>query len=69
MDLAYYEDLAGRLNGLLIGLGDRLESEQAQLLHHFIDVGEYGLLWRRSPGLSLRTKSPSPIRSAATCSR
>jgi hypothetical protein len=43
MDAAYYEDLAGRLYGLLIGLSDRLNGEQAQLLHHFIDVGEYGL--------------------------
>jgi hypothetical protein len=44
MDTAYYyDDLAGRLYGLLIGLGDRLQGEQARLLHHFIDVGEYGL--------------------------
>jgi hypothetical protein len=43
MDAAYYEDLAGRLYGLLIGLDDRISSEQAQLLHHFIEVGEYGL--------------------------
>jgi hypothetical protein len=43
MDAAYYEDLAGRLYGLLIGLDDRIGSEQARLLHHFIEVGEYGL--------------------------
>jgi hypothetical protein len=43
MDAAYYEDLAGRLYGLLIGLSDRLRGEQARLLHHFIDIGEYGL--------------------------
>ena len=43
MDTAYYEDLAGRLYGLLIGLGDRIGNEQAQWLHHVIDVGEYGL--------------------------
>ena len=43
MDAAYYEDLAGRLYGLLIGLDDRIGREQAQLLHHFIEVGEYGL--------------------------
>ena len=42
MDTAYYEELAGRLYGLLIGLDDRIGSEQARLLHHFIDVGEYG---------------------------
>jgi hypothetical protein len=43
VDEAYYEDLAGRLYGLLIRLDDRLGKEQAQLLHHFIEVGEYGL--------------------------
>ena len=43
MDAAYYEDLAGRLYGLLIMLEDRLGGEQARLLHHFIEVGEYGL--------------------------
>jgi hypothetical protein len=43
IDTAYYEDLAGRLYGLLIGMADRLKGEQAQLLHRFIDVGEYQL--------------------------
>jgi hypothetical protein len=43
VDSAYFEDLAGRLYGLLIGLDDRIGSEQAQWLHHVIDVGEYGL--------------------------
>jgi hypothetical protein len=43
VDGAYYEDLAGRLYGLLITLEDRLGGEQTQLLHHFIQVGEYGL--------------------------
>jgi hypothetical protein len=43
VDAAYYEDLAGRLYGLLIMLEDRLDGEQVQLLHHFIEVGEYGL--------------------------
>ena len=43
MDTGYYEELAGRLYGLLIGLDDRIGSDQARLLHHFIDVGEYGL--------------------------
>jgi hypothetical protein len=43
MDMAYYEELAGRLYGLLIGLDDRIGSEKTRLLHHFIDVGEYGL--------------------------
>jgi hypothetical protein len=43
VDGTYYEDLAGWLYGLLIRLDDRLSREQAQLLHHFIEVGEYGL--------------------------
>ena len=43
MDAAYYEDLAGRLYGLLIMLEDRLGGEQVQPLHHFIEAGEYGL--------------------------
>ena len=43
MDSAYFEELAGRLYGLLIGLDDRIGREQAGLLHHFIEVGEYGL--------------------------
>ena len=43
LDSAYYEDLAGRLYGLLIGLDDRLDREAARQLYHFIEVGEYGL--------------------------
>jgi len=43
MDAAYYEELAGRLYGLLISVDDRIGCEQAGLLHHFIEVGEYGL--------------------------
>jgi hypothetical protein len=42
-DSAYYEDLAGRLYGLVIVFSDRLPADQAQWLHHVIDVGEYGL--------------------------
>ena len=39
-DSAYYEDLAGRLYGLVITFSDRLPVDQAQWLHHVIDVGE-----------------------------
>src|SRR5947208_666646 len=42
-DTAYYEDLAGRLYGLVIRLDDRLSADQAQWLHHVTEVGEYGL--------------------------
>ena len=43
MDAAYWEDLAGRLYGLLILLEDRLGSDQAELFREFIEVGEYGV--------------------------
>ena len=43
MDNAYYEDLAGRLYGLVIRLGDRLTAYEAWWLHHVTEVGEYGL--------------------------
>jgi hypothetical protein len=42
-DSAPYQDVAGRLYGLLIGLDDRLDREAAWQLHHFVEVGEYGL--------------------------
>jgi hypothetical protein len=42
-DSAYFEDLAGRLYGLVITFSDRLPADQAQWLHHVVDVGEYGL--------------------------
>jgi hypothetical protein len=44
---AYYEDLAGRLYVLLITPDGRLGWEQAQLLHHFIEVSEHGLALAR----------------------
>lgn len=50
MDGAYFEDLAGQLYGLLIMLEDRLGNEQAGLLHHFIEVGEYGLALQEISG-------------------
>ena len=43
MDNAYYEDLAGRLYGLVIRLADRLTADEARWLHHVTEVGEYGL--------------------------
>jgi hypothetical protein len=42
-DSAYFEDLAGRLYGLVISFSDRLPADQAQWLHHVVEVGEYGL--------------------------
>jgi len=43
MDPGFYEDLAGRLYGLLIGLEDRLNSDDAAIIHQFIDARHYGL--------------------------
>ena len=42
-DSAYFEDLAGRLYGLVISFSDRLPADQVQWLHHVVEVGEYGL--------------------------
>jgi len=35
---------------LLIRLKDRLDGDQARLLHHFIEVGEYGLAMEEIEG-------------------
>jgi len=50
MDAAYYEDLAGRLYGLLVVLDDRIGRDQASLLHDFIEVGEYDLALEQIAG-------------------
>ena len=43
MDNAYYEDLAGRLYGLVIRLSDRMPADRAGWVHHVTEVGEYDL--------------------------
>ena len=43
MDNAYYEDLAGRLYGLVIRLSDRMPADRAGWVHHVTEVGEYEL--------------------------
>ncbi len=43
MDPGSYEDLAGRLYGLLIGLEGRLNSDDASIIHQFIDARHCGL--------------------------
>lgn len=43
MDRAYYEEIAGRLRGLLIRLADRLSSEDITLIAEFVDANELGL--------------------------
>jgi hypothetical protein len=44
------------LYGLLIMLQDRLGAEQAQLLHHFIKVDEYGLALEEIAGALAQDK-------------
>jgi hypothetical protein len=58
LDTAYYEDLAGRLYGLLIGLDDRLDREDTGLLQHFIEVGEYDLALKEIAGALAHAKMP-----------
>ena len=58
LDAASCEDLAGRLYGLLIGLEDRLDREDARQLHHFIEVGEYGLALEEIAGAFAHAKAP-----------
>ena len=43
MDNAQYEDLAGRLYGLVIRLSDRIPADRAGWIHHVTEVGEYEL--------------------------
>ncbi len=58
VDAACYEDLAGRLYGLLIGIEDRLDRQDARQLHHFIEVGEYGLALEEIAGALAQAKTP-----------
>jgi hypothetical protein len=57
VDEAYYEDLTGRLYGLLIALEDRVGAESARSLHHFIEVGEYGLALEEIAGALAQRQS------------
>ena len=50
MNAACYEDLAGRLYGLVIRLR-RLPAGQAGWLHHVTEVGEYGLALEDMAGM------------------
>ena len=43
VDRAYYEEIAGRLHGLLIRLDDRLPGKDITLIAEFIDANELGL--------------------------
>ena len=46
MDPMSCEDLRGRLSGLLILLEDRMEKQDAALIHQFIAAGESAWRWR-----------------------
>jgi hypothetical protein len=43
MDSAQYEDLAGRLYGLVIRLSDRMPADRAGWVYHVTGAGEYAL--------------------------
>ena len=43
MDPGFYDDLAGRLYGLLIGLEDRLNCDDAAIIRQFTGARHYGL--------------------------
>ena len=58
MDAAWYEDLRGQLFSLLITVEDRLGREQAQWVHHVIDVDEYGLALEDMVGILAHAKAP-----------
>ena len=57
MDNAYYEDLAGRLYGLVTRLAGRLPPDEARWLHHVVEVGEYGLALEDMAGILAHGKS------------
>lgn len=43
LDQSYYDDLRGKLHGLVIALGPALTESEASAVTDFLDVGEYGL--------------------------
>lgn len=43
MDASYYEEIRGRLHGLLIRLSDRIPANDQELITEFIDANELGL--------------------------
>lgn len=57
LDTAYYEELHGRLLGLLILVQDRL-ADQAGYVHDVIDVGEYGLALEDIVGILAWDQAP-----------
>jgi hypothetical protein len=58
VDAAWYEDLRGQLFGLLIAVEDRLGPEDAQWVHHVIDVDEFGLALQDIVGILAYANAP-----------
>ena len=58
MDNAYYEDLAGRLYGLVIRLGDRIPADSAGWVHHVTEVGKYELALEDLAAILAHGKTP-----------
>ena len=52
------EDLHGRPSGLLIPLEDRMEKQEAALIHEFIAAGEYGLALEELAGFLALAGTP-----------
>ena len=58
VDAAWFEDLRGQLFSLLITVEDRLGREEAQWVHHVIDVDEYGLALDDMVGILAYANAP-----------
>jgi hypothetical protein len=58
VDASYYEDLAGRLRGVLIMVGDRLPQPDRALIGEFIDHNELGLALEQIADLLAESATP-----------
>lgn len=58
MDTTRYEELRGRLFGLLIRLEGRLRVGDAREVHELIEVDEYGLALEQMVGTLAETATP-----------
>jgi hypothetical protein len=58
MDAATYDDISGRLRGLLIGLDDRMSARDLTLIAKFIDAGELGLALEQIADVLSEDESP-----------
>lgn len=58
VDSAYFEEIAGRLRGLLIRLSDRLSDKDLVLIAEFIDANELGLALEQMADALSEDKQP-----------